>query len=222
VGNNNTVSSFNQLFTATPPIPDTSCFVGSIGGLRPNPPGHTEMSLPQMLGLSHGNTKPYKTLEEFRQALDRWLQSLQQLYPNDNNRHLCASRYITRTLGFGYTHGLTAALNYHWSAVQASMHTPPQFDFMNGDLYLQGYLTHILAVDKTAAGASYNSVDKPRTPSSSFNRNRARPTKAIAGMKHERSSDSDKDCKLHPGKGHANSECFQQGAKRPRQSPSSG
>jgi hypothetical protein len=223
IGNNNTVhSSFNHTVSPAVPsvdIPSTSCFFGVTGGLRPNPPGHTEMSLPQMLGLSQGNSKPYKTLEEFRQALLRWILTELQQHPSDTNRLINAVRYVTKIIMIGKDYHLSSLLAYHWSAVQASSLTPPQYNFMDNEVYWPGYLEHLAGLDKAVDAAG-----KRGFPTSSSSRGKTRVSKPTIGVKHERdrtSSDTGSDCSIHPGKGHSNASCFQQGGPRPKQPRSS-
>jgi hypothetical protein len=181
-------------------------------------------ALPPILRpVAIGERQPFvKTVADFSEALSWWTEHEPGL-TTDHSFLTAAHRYKDHTLNWARTVGVKAALDYHLSAVNASVAKPqPRYNFVtDGSFhvasmvsYIQPVLSlqlHQAASAKRSYGRQSGGDKRPPTPAAG----------AAAAANNKRSRDADADCYLPNHEGHSNAECRTQATRKKSKSGAS-
>lgn len=154
------------------------------------------------LGSVSKQHKPYKTVDEFKEALNSWATSQFHSPLATPERNSAMMSYITETLSFAHEAGLDAAFKYHSECVKSSQLAVPLYNPMtDGGIYLKAYIQHIRPViDATLSQAA----SKRRKVNAKANSDSSSSSSSSAAR-----------CSIH-GVGHSDSECNKQKNKSKR------
>ena len=189
-----------------------SHFLGHMtGGLAPVIAGQDGPSLEQLIGRTVKDWKPYRSDDDFREALSDQMGSIQAALMSGTNggdsaKLLRVLKYLSQTRDYVHRYGHTVVFKYHQRAMKAAkeaLYDPAE----HGPVYMLGH-SEVLqnAVDKTVRRSA-----PPVRPAGA--KGTAAPPTRRDTNKRPRSTET---CDRHPNSGHTNAECKSQHSdKRP-------
>jgi hypothetical protein len=171
-----------------------------------------------LASLTKKSDKPFKTKEEFQEALIKWLDDQRGTAPLELQKAQTA--YVIKTLSFIDDVGLEATFKYHQACLKASAHIPPLYNPMvHGGRYIEAYLEHVDPLRNFSSKVTPSRYNSPYRSKKKLGFRRDTSVSASATSSSDRTVVG--TCRLHKYAQHTNAECHSQNGGRGRSHHSS-